>query len=56
MSGVVGGSERKTVSIISSHCALHIHVFSRQNQVAGKTAKESGGKQVLSSSKTSLYQ
>lgn len=40
MSDVVGGSERKTVCVMSSHFPLHIHVFSLQKQVAGATEKE----------------
>lgn len=42
MSDVVGGSERKTVSVMSSHFLLHIHAISPQKQVAGKTERESG--------------
>lgn len=54
MSDVVGGSERKTVSVMPSHFPVNIHVFSLQKRVAGRTEKESGRKEVLSSSKTTL--
>lgn len=54
MSDVVGGSERKTVCVMPSHFPVNIHVFSLQKRVAGRTEKESGRKEVLSSSKTTL--
>lgn len=42
MSGGVGGSERKTVCVMSPNFALHIHVFLLLKHVAGNTEKESG--------------
>lgn len=54
MSCIVGGRERKTVSVMSSHFPLHIHVFSLQK---ASNRKNTGvrGKQTLSSSNTSCY-
>lgn len=56
MSDMVGGSERKTVCVMSPHFLLHIYTFSLLKQVAGKTGEEVMGNQLASSSNSTVYQ